>query len=165
MPAPTVPVTTFVPTNTIIPAKAWLVITGGSTSPTTLIGKVADYTSNIETVERDVPQANGALMPDRVTPKKQVDGIKFETEDVLAIAAIFGSVSNAFLTGAGVTAELFVRDPEDAALTIALHAAPFACDIKLEGGLNLKGGEVTKATVIVNAHVPIVIMGDVTTSN
>ena len=129
----------------------------------TIVGRVVDLASNIETVMREVPDGTGIVRADRVAPKKITEGLKFETEDVIAIAALFGGVNNAFIPQA--TCELFVRDPQDAALTICLHSNVFSCDVKLDGGLNLKGGEVTKVAIMFNAHVAVIISANVTTTN
>jgi hypothetical protein len=156
-----IPTVTFDPTKTIIPRKTYVTLTpsvaGVPQTPVSIIGKLCDYEQTIETTQREVPDADGFLRPDRTVPKKRTQGFKFEVEDVKTLAGAFAGstgIEGGFSTG---TAEVFIVDPDDAVTAIALHSNIFKASWQLDGGFKLTAGEVTKATIKIDALEKVVL--------
>jgi hypothetical protein len=163
----TIPTVAFDSTNTIIPRKTYLTLTptvaGVAGTPVSIPGKVAEYGDAIETTTRDVPDADGFLRPDREVPKTRKQTLKFEVEDVKTLGGAFGgaTVEGGLAKG---TAELFVVDPDDAANKLALHSNVFKASWKIDGGMKLNTGELSKVTLLINALEKVTLTPDVTTA-
>lgn len=156
-----IPTTAFDPTKTIIPKKTYLVLTPSGGTAVTLPGKVANYEQSIETTSREVPDADGFLVPDRIAKKKRTQSVKFEVEDVKSIGPAFKgtTIEGGLQEG---TAELFIVDPDDATGKVALHSNVFKASWQLDGGYNFQHAEVAKATLKIEAMEKMVLTPDAT---
>lgn len=123
-----------------------------------LVGKASTYDSKFDDVRREVPDSSGMLRADRIIPIRQAESFKFEIEEVKWLISIFGNLSG-FKAG---RVQLWITDPDDAASTSAIKTSLFKCIAKLEGGVNFKAGEVSKATIMFEATEKVTATADAT---
>jgi hypothetical protein len=119
-------------------------VPGVAATAVELIGKVVKYGNDMQEVEREVPDEDGLLRPDRIVAISHDETFLFELEDINRLAEIFGGLQNAKRTG---TVRVIVVDPDDAAGTAAVASNTVAATVELDGGLTFNAGEVAKATL------------------
>jgi hypothetical protein len=152
MPYPTV---SFDPGETIVCQKAYISFTPAGVGATAInfIVKECEYTEEVETKERTVPQGE-YLQADRIWPTTRKQRFKFTVED---IATVFTSVSG-FLTG---TATVWLTDRDDTT-TCKLKTNAFAAILKRDGAMKFGGEDVVKGDFTLEATAPVTFTQDAT---
>ena len=160
------PTTTFAAADTIIPRKtfaAWETLQADGTTYSDaieLIGKMFNMDVQTEEVKREVPDASGYLRPDRIEVTKMTNIFKFELEDVKKAKDIFpGGLAGGMVTG---RVQFWVVDPKDASTKCAIKSNAMKATVKLDGGLNLNAGEVSKVTLTFEALEAVTLTVDAT---
>lgn len=148
------PTTQFDPKKTIVPQKTFAKFTpdGSGTTAVELIGKVANYEQNFETIKREVPGADNLLRPDRIVGIRQTESFKFELEEVARLKDIFGDRLSGVRNG---KVQFIIVDPDDEATKVAIQTNEFKCTATLDGGMNLTAGEFAKVTITFEALEPV----------
>lgn len=124
---------------------------GTVTKVVDLIGKSLNYKQVLETVMREVPDADGLLRPDREVVIKRKQDFEFESEELAVLPAAFGQTDDVSGNLTGGIAQVYVVDPDDAAGKAAILSNAFLANWKIDGGFDLKAGEVTKAKIVITS--------------
>lgn len=133
---------------------------GTVTKVADLVGKSLSYKHTLETVKREVPDADGLLRADREVAIKRMQDFEFETEEMAALPAAFGTVDDVGGNLTRGTAQIYAVDPDDAANTAAIVTNEFAATWKLPDGFDLKAGEVTKAKLYISSNEKVLLKID-----
>lgn len=134
MPLPTA---TFDPSKTIVGRQCIVSLTIAAVS-THFLAQVAAYDPAAELGRLLAPGAsNGPAYTSRVWQKAIAEIFKFETEEVEKVRSLLGS----FVGLKSGTCTIYIRDPDDAANTVAYKSDDFACAIYRDPGTIAFGGD------------------------
>jgi hypothetical protein len=134
MPLPTA---TYDPTKTIVGRQLIVSITIAAAS-THFLAQLASYDPAAELGRLLAPGAsNGPAYTARVWQKSIAEVFKVETEEVEKVRALLGSFVG-LKTG---TCTIYIRDPDDAANTVAYKSDDFACTIYRDPATISFGGD------------------------
>lgn len=149
--------------TTVTPGAAIAFTADGSgtvTKVVDLVGKSLSYKQTLETIKREVPDADGILRPDREVVIKRMQDFEFETEEIAALPAAFGQVDDVSGNLTGGSAQVYSVDPDDAANKAAIVSSEFLANWKLADGFNLNAGEITKAKIVIGSLEKVVLKID-----
>jgi hypothetical protein len=121
-----------------------------------MVGKAANYEQSMETVKRKVPDAKGVLRTDREVLTGQEEDFKFEIEELKWLGKIFDGFAG--LEQGRV--QLIITDPDDETDKAAIITNTFKCSAKVDGGVNFKAGEFSKATIMFSAYEEVTVEYD-----
>jgi hypothetical protein len=139
MPVPVIPAAALDIANTVYAARGILSYTpadGGA--PFIFLCDLVDYDGSAEVSELKFPGDDGVLRPLRRDLAESSESLALKCYDLEKVIDALGGSLNGLSNG---TAELWVRDPQDAAGHVRLYAAPFACSAQRDG--QVKFGEKT----------------------
>ena len=120
--------------------------------------KTCKYEQEIETTEREVPDADGLLAPDRVVMKKRKRTYKVDIEDVKTVATVFGSTTGDISGGStSGNCMLWITDPSDAPSKVAIKVSnvagtEFLAQWQVDGGQDWNTGDVAKQSITITAR-------------
>lgn len=146
MPLPTA---TFDPTKTIVGRQLIVSLTISAVT-TNFLAKVASYEPAAEQGRLQAPGAsNGPAFTARVWQKSIAEIIKIETEEVEKVRALLGS----FVGQKTGTCTIYIRDPDDAANTVAYKSDDFACTIYRDAGaIGFGGDDASKVMLVIESN-------------
>jgi hypothetical protein len=131
------PTATYDPTKTVVGRQCIVSLTIAAAS-THFLAQVASYDPTVELGRLLAPGAsNGPAFTARVWQKAVAEVFKFETEEVEKVRSLLGSFVG-LKTG---TCTIYIRDPEDAAATVAYKSDDFACAIYRDPATISFGGD------------------------
>jgi hypothetical protein len=142
MPLPTA---TFDPTKTIV-GRQLIVSLTIATVTTNFLAQLAAYDPTAELARLLAPGAsNGPAYTARVWQKAVAEILKVETEEVEKVRALLGSFIG-LKTG---TCTIYIRDPDDAANTVAYKSDDFACTVYRDPSTISFGGDSPSKVMLV----------------
>lgn len=125
-----------------------------------LVGKSLSYKQTLETIKREIPDADGILRPDREVVIKRMQDFEFETEEMGALPAAFGQTDDVSGNLTGGSAQVYAIDPDDVANKAAIVSNEFLANWKLADGFNLNAGEITKAKIVIGSLEKVILKID-----
>lgn len=143
------PIATFDPTKTIVGRQLIISITIAAAT-TNFLASLAAYDPTAELGRLMAPGAsNGPSFTARVWQKSIGELFKVETAEVEKVRALLGS----FVGLKSGTCTIYVRDPDDAADTVAYKSDNFACAIYRDPStINLGGDAESKVMLCIESN-------------
>jgi hypothetical protein len=138
MPVPAIPAAALAIANTVFAARGVLSYTPEGGDALVFLCDLVDYDGTAEVSELKFPGTDGVLRPLRRDLSESSESLALKCYDLDKVKDALGGSLNGLTTG---SAELWIRDPKDAAGKVRLYAAPFACTAQRDG--QVKFGEKT----------------------
>lgn len=143
------PSATFDPSKTIVGRQLIVSVTIAAVT-TNFLAQLAAYDPVAELGRLQSPGAsNGPAYTSRVWQRSIGEMFKIETEEVEKVRALLGS----FVGLKSGTCTIYVRDPDDAANTVAYKSDDFACAIYRDPGtINFGGDAASKVMLCIESN-------------
>jgi hypothetical protein len=158
------PAATYDATQTVVGRQSILVLTPSSGDALNLLVSVLEVDAQLDLGRNKAPGAsNGVPYTARVWEKGRAEMLKVETEELEKVNAFLGSLSGK--KDGNCTA--YIRDPDDAANTVAYKTDNFACSIYRDpASIRMSGDDTSKATIIIESRKdgPITFTKDASTA-
>lgn len=144
------PTATYDAAQTVVGRQSILVLTPASGSAVNLLVKLLDFDGSLELGRNQAPGAsNGPAFTSRVWEKSRAEMLKVETDELDKVITFLGSLTGLKLG----TCTAYIRDPEDAAATVAYKSDDFACAIYRDpASIRFSGDDTSKVTLIIESR-------------
>lgn len=144
------PAATHLKADTLVGRQTIINVAFAAGDPVNLLVSIVDIDAILEILRNKAPGAdNGPTYTQRAWESDRSEMIKAETDEIAKVISILGSLSGR----KDATVTVYIRDPKDAANTVAYKSDAFACSVYRDpASIRVSSAAASRTTLIFESH-------------